>query len=214
MLRKTIRNQIMLDIRCYSAEALKKIKCIQNVITLILPKDASNEYLSAYAGIKKNRVVNVVNLDVNEQISTVNGGMILTGEVVPEDRVLVLNGSLIVHSFPKDFKFRFIINGSAVVQKGIEIDALSVNGSILTADFNSETAKIYGNMITVDSQYIENIQKGTNIVAGNMIEIDSQVSEDEIIEKDVYFIAGNSIKCDKKIVGCVKARSTVGNSIG
>lgn len=48
-----IRNQAILDLRQFTPEALKKIKSIKRVATVILPENMSSEFTEVYAGIKK-----------------------------------------------------------------------------------------------------------------------------------------------------------------
>ena len=48
-----IKNQITLDLRNYTPEALSKIKTIKNAINILLPENPSPEFSAAYAKIKK-----------------------------------------------------------------------------------------------------------------------------------------------------------------
>lgn len=78
-----IRNQAILDLRQFTPEALKKIKSIKRVATVILPENMSPEFTEVYAGIKKTMVAKETVIPANACIH--NGSTILTKSDVTEN---------------------------------------------------------------------------------------------------------------------------------
>lgn len=211
--KKSIKNMSMLDLRAYSGGALAQISSIQNVATVVLPEAASPDFVEAYTQIKKRNIAQELSLSPDMQLHTVNGNRIMTGSTVHPEFLYILNGFAVLHSIPQDICVHLLVNGFVVVQKGVRVDAVTINGSMVEVDLNTETMKVYNNTLLINSAYIDEIEAGTTIIAGNRLEINGAVTAQEIIDKDLHFVVGNRIICDEIIAGCVRARSTVGNKI-
>ena len=80
-------------------------------------------------------------------------------------------------------------------------------------DFDEDKMKFFSNEVEVDADFIRNLEIGTLVAAGNTMTISAEVTEETIINNDIKFFAGNTIKCSAEIKGCIQARSVVGNRI-
>lgn len=200
----------MLDLRNYTAEGLSEIDAIENAAMIILPSDAPPAFYDAFPKIKLKNVTNTYMLPAKASVNTFNGCGELTGDTVKNGDVLICNGTVIFHDLPDDVCPKVIINGTAVIQKGVNVDILECNGSAVTAEFTE--AKLYPNKVEVSADYLS-IVRDVTIVAGNKIILDDSVTKELLIERNIRFVAGNKVVCPKVIYGFVTAISTVGNKV-
>lgn len=208
--KRTISNIAMLDLRKYTAEGLSKIKAILNTAIIILPSDAPPEFYDAFSKIELKRNASTLKLPTDATISTLNGCSELTGDTVKNGDILICNGTVLFHDLPVDVCPKVIINGTVVIQKGVNIDILQLNGTSVTAEFTE--AKLYPNKVEISADYLLMVRDVT-IVAGNKIILDDSVTKEMLIERNIRFVAGNKVVCPKAIYGFVTAISTVGNKV-
>lgn len=213
--KKKIRNVAQLDLRNYTAQALSKISAIENVAIILLPENPSAEFTVAYAEIDKVAIANEIPVPSNKKTALFNGGILLSGANIPNDSICFVNGSAIIYNTKNVVDTSFIVNGFVLVEKDANINFQTANGAVLEAnvDFDFDKLKFYPSEITVDSVMIKNLEKDASVAAGGRMKIDNTVTEAEVVEKNLTFIAGGEIVCSKNIAGCIKARSIVGGRI-
>ena len=91
MLRKTIKNIALLDLRNFTAEALREIKKIESCAMLLIPKNASDEWKNAYAKITIRNVASIIEVSYSKY-SVLNGmvtafvacGAISSTSIIPD----------------------------------------------------------------------------------------------------------------------------------
>ena len=214
--RKQIINaQPVLDLRDYTPEALKGIKSINAVAVLILPENPSPEFMEVFSKIPLNAVACQFNVAKERKIVTINGVKNSSDISLPDNCFAIMNGIIILGSAIKGENIEYALNGIILKKKGIQNEAkcVSENGIVYELDFDENKIKFFSNEIEVDADFIRNLEIGTLIAAGNIITISKDVTEEMIVNNDIKFFAGNSIKCSTEIKGCIQARSVVGNRI-
>lgn len=211
--KKKIQNVAQLDLRNYTAEALGKINAISCVAKILLPENPSPEFTAAYAEIEKSCVASEIAISADMKLVSFSGATVLSGAQIPNNSICSANGMTIIYNTENVENTLFAVSGVTIIQKGADIKFLDASGVVSEADIDFDKLKFYSGEITVDSTMIKNLEKDASVAAGGKITIDKDVAEDEIIEKNLTFIAGGEIICSKKIAGCVKARSIVGGRI-
>lgn len=213
MLRKKVIQAVgTVDLRNYSAAALGMIKTIRAVGMVILPKDASEEFMEAYGRITLRSVGNVFTLDKETVICELNGFSVLTEETANSNSIYIVNGFAFVHSLSPDVCPQLIVNGFLLKDKSSSVNLLSINGRVVERHDLSKI-KIMPSNVKLDASLLDNLEKDCVLLASNNINIDDYISEDMLKEKNIQFIAGNKILCHKSIYGYIAAHSDVGNKI-
>ena len=214
MFMAEIKNQALADLTQYDAKALSKIKSITNVAILMIPADAPSEYYEALTDIRMTNVANTIKIPGNTVPLHINGTTVITAQELPENAVVISNGITVLKGFD-DYKSDsgFYVNGVLVKSKNCAAKIHSCNGITMTMPDDDFECSIWGDSVTVDEDMLRHLKDKTLIVCGNKLFLDENVSEKLIEEKDIRFFAGYKIIAPKKIIGCVKARSTVGFSI-
>lgn len=199
-----IRNQASVDLRNYTPAALKKIKSITNVATIMLPENPSPEFSEAFAGIKKLNVADTICLPDNACIF--NGSSVLTKDDVADNSFVICNGLTIVRDMPKEKNLKLIVNGKLIKTASAFIDIVKVNGSTSTVDTDAKL--IYSiDKLTIDKNFINNLSDKTAIVACGIIFIDNEVTEEMLKTKDVAFYCIGQIAAKKELHGYIRANS-------
>lgn len=213
--KQVISARSVLDLRDYTPEALKGIKRIEAVATLILPENPTPEFIEAFSKIHLDAVGSQFNVAKGRKIVVINGIKQDTDISLPDNSFAVLNGIFLIGSGLKGNNIEFAVNGILLKKKGIQDDAkcLAENGIVYELDFDEDKIKFFSNEVEVDSSFIRNLEPGTLVAAGNSITISADVTEEMLINNDIKFFAGNTIKCNKEIMGYVKANSVAGNKI-
>ncbi len=213
--KQAIHAQAVVDLRDYTPQALSNIKVIEAVALLILPENPSSEFIEAFSKIELSAVGFKLNLPSNKKIAMFNGVTSLSNVKLADNTVGVFNGIVIVGQMIENENAQYIVNGIVLKKIGLQNNSqcLLENGLIFEMDFDENKVKLFSNKIEIDASFIRNVQDGTLIAAGDTIIFNDDISEEIIIEKNLQFFAGNIIKCNKNIKGCVQARSCVGNKI-
>lgn len=210
MFGKKYTNLAELDLRNYSSEALKKIRKIENVGGLILPKNAGNEWTEAFSKIKVKNCGSMIYLESGEILHKINGAVLLDDKSVNDGEKYFVGGAAVIAT--KEKRPLLFLNGAAVVLGDANYSVEDLNGALVKADPKGEY-RIYPNSIKVDFSMLENLPEDFSVVAGNCIEIDDDVMETALKEKRISFFAGNRVRCSKAVCGYVKANSQVGNTV-
>lgn len=212
MFKKKIKAVPVLDLRSYTPKALSKIKSISAVALLLLPENPSAEFINAYSKIKLSAVAITVNAAPQKKVTTINGATILSGKDV-KDSICLCNGITFVHSVSVEDNAEFVFNGLVVKQTGSEIKSLAANGRTVEWDFDASKVKMNITSLDVNMQFIDNCEEGTIISTVDTITIDDDVTQEDIIKRNIRFVAVNKVICNKSIYGCVAGRSVVVNKV-
>ncbi|MCH5191790.1 MAG: hypothetical protein J1F23_06450 [Oscillospiraceae bacterium] len=211
--KKSISAVPTLDLRQYTPEALNEIRSISAVALILLPKNPSPEFVSAYAQIKKSAVAQELNVSADATINSINGSAILNNNSAAPNSIYMVNGMLIAGMIEAERNVSVIVNGTVIVKKGSAIRPISVNGEVFETDFDENNIIMFDKKLEIDKNFIRCAKQGVFVVVDNKIIIDKDVTEDEIIEKDIRFAVGNKIICSKELFGCIQNRAHVGNKI-
>lgn len=213
--KQVINAQSVVDLRDFTPKALEEIKSINAVAIVILPENPTSEFIEAYSKIHLNAVAMTLNLANDKKIAMFNGVTSLSSISLADNTVGVFNGIVIMGRAIENNNAQYIVNGIMLKKIGLQNNSqcLMENGLIFEMDFDENKVKLFTNKIEIDASFIRNVQDGTLIASGDTITLSNDITEEIIVEKNIQFFAGNSIKCSKNIKGCVQARSCVGNKI-
>lgn len=203
-----IINQASVDLRNYTPAALKKIKSITNVATIMLPENPSPEFSEAFAGIKKLNVADTICLPDNACIF--NGSSVLTKDDVADNSFVVCNGLAIIRDMPKEKNLRLIVNGSLIKSPSAFMEIVKINGSTYTVDDDSKLINSI-DKLTIDKNFISNLSDKTAIVTCGKIHIEDDITEEMLKSKGVEFCNIGQIIARKELHGYIQANS---NKVG
>ncbi len=210
--KKAIHAVSMLDLRNYTPEALQKIKIIEAVGTIILPENPTPEFMDAFSSIKCDAVGSTIYLPTDMKLVNYSGIQEIKNLKTEENTCAYLNGIIILSSTKNTPNCMF--SGIVIKNKNADVNLIGdVSGLLFETEFDSDKVKFFSNTTVIDADFIRNVEKDTFIVCSNCLEIAKDVTEEQIIEKNLKFFAGNTVECNKKILGCVRARAMAGNQI-
>lgn len=213
--KQVINAKSVVDLREYTPEALKGIKSINAVSVLILPENPTAEFIEAFSKITLNAVACQFNVAKDRKVITINGVINSSDITLPDNCFAIFNGIILLGTAILGENIEYAVNGIMLKKKGIKNEAkcVSENGIVHEMDFDENKIKFFSNEVEVEADFIKNLEAGTLIAAGNSIAISADVTEEMLVNNDIKFFAGNTIKCNNAIKGCVQARSVVGNRI-
>jgi hypothetical protein len=197
--------------------SIRQIEEIRNIALLILPNDASEEVMSAIAGIPKSSIASTIPLSKNDNIRVINGvfeasDSDFAGEA---NTVIVVNGVVLIKDISRETKGDIIANGMVILQESLRgacaLNFPMVNGIRTYMDFDAY--KVYPDEIEIDSDFISYLAPKTMIKAGHQISVKNDVTAEILKEKDLKLIAGDCINCYENVASYVKANSFVGDKI-
>lgn len=210
--RKKLKNLPMLDLTNYTPQALRNIKSISNVATLLVA-DGDEAYIEALSEIELENIANKISVPYGKKVSTINGSAVLTSQTAKKDGIYLVNGCAVVYDLDEEMNVSLCTNGTAILQKNSKVNLLSTNGSVAVVDFDSSKLKLFDNKVTVDSNFVKEAEIGTVLAADNKLYICDDVTADMLREKEIYFISGNKIICKKELWGYIQNHSHVSNKI-
>ncbi len=200
----SIFNQASVDLRNFTPEALKKIESIMNVHLIMLPENPTPEFMEAYTSIKKRNVMTEINVSGNA--SVFNGMTVLTKDDLAEDSLVVCNGFTVLRDIPAEMNIRIIINGSLVKSADAFVEAVKINGTIYRIDNDANIVRPVAE-IDFDRNFFNNIKVKTVIISCGTIIVSDEVTEEMLSEKQVRFIATDTIVARKELHGYIQANS-------
>ncbi len=210
--KKAIHAVSMLDLRNYTPEALQKISVIEAVGTIIIPENPTPEFMDAFSSITCDAVGATISLPKDMKIVNYSGIQEIKNLKTDNNTCAYLNGIIILSSTENTPNCMF--SGIVIKNKNADVNLIGgVSGLVFETEFDADKVKIYTNTAVIDADYIRNIEKDTFIVCGNCLEIANDVTEEQIVEKNLKFFAGNTVECNKNVLGCVRARAMAGNKI-
>ncbi len=210
MFKKKYKNIAVLDFRDYSAEALKKIKSMENVACLILPKNVDEAWTNELSNIEIKNCATRIYLEPGENVHKINGASVLDDDSVVDGEKYLLNGAAVIAT--KEKKPILYVNGAAVALGGANYSVEDLNGTLIKAEPKGEY-RVYPNYVKINASMLENLPDNFTVVVGNSVEIEADVTESLLKEKRIFFVAGNSVLCRREIYGYVGANSQVGNTV-
>lgn len=199
-----IINQPMVDLRGFTPEALRKIKSIINVASVLLPEDMPDGFSEAYMQIKKINVAGEIRVPDSAQFF--NGDVTLTRKDVTNNSVIMCNGIAFVRDIPEEMNVRMIINGTLIKSESACITVTSINGTKVEVSDDVKTVKGKA-QLTFDKNFADNIAEKTILVACGKIYISDEVTEEMLSAKQVRFVAAGKIYARKELHGYIQANS-------
>lgn len=210
--RKKLKNLSMLDLTSYTPQALRNIKSISNVATLLVA-DGDEAYIEALSEIELENIANKISVPYGKNVSTINGSAVLTNQTAKKDGIYLVNGCAVVYDLDEEMNVSLCTNGTVILQKNSKVNLLSTNGSVAVVDFDSSKLKLFDNKVTVDSNFVKEAEIGTVLAVDNKLYICDDVTADMLREKEIYFISGNKIICKKELWGYIQNHSHISNKI-
>ncbi len=208
--KKNVINAASIDLRSYTANALREIDAI-NAATVILPKNPDSDLIEAYAAIKEKNFATELVLNENEYLIEMSGIKTISNNLEDENGIYDVSGITVIKGLTKPI--RMIASGITVIDKDSRVNFISKSGITAEVNFAISEAKIFSKDIELDNRFIELLPDGSVILGSNDIIFNKDVTEESINGKNIYFIACKNIECSKKIRSAVMAKSLVTNKI-
>lgn len=132
------KNMVICDLRhLNNAEVIREIEEIENIVLLILPKDADDSVKNAFGKVKQKRIVSTVYLSKDAEVGTINGSAIINPP--SREKIYIINGKAYVAPL-NGKKIKVVVNGEMVASeqdlKEGNIEAVSVNGNVRYDDYD------------------------------------------------------------------------------
>lgn len=208
--KKNEINAASVDLRNYTANALREIDRI-NAVVIIIPKNPDSELIEAYASIKEKNFAEELTLDDNESLINMSGIKTISNNLEDENGIYVVSGITIIKGLTKPI--RMIVSGITVMDKDSKVNFISKSGITAEVNFSISEAKIFSKDIELDNRFIELLPDCSVVLGCGDIVFNKDVTEESIISKNIYFIAAKNIECSKKIRSAVMAKSLITNKI-
>lgn len=208
--KKNVINAASIDLRSYTANALREIDAI-NAATVILPKNPDSDLMEAYAAIKEKNFATELVLNENEYLIEMSGIKTISNNLEDENGIYDVSGITVIKGLTKPI--RMLASGITVIDKDSRVNFISKSGITAEVNFAISEAKIFSKDIELDNRFIELLPDGSVVLGSCDIIFNKDVTEESIISKNIYFIACKNIECSKKIRSAVMAKSLVTNKI-
>lgn len=209
---KKIINEAILDLRKYTPQALEYVKLL-NAAAVIFSENPDEELMNAYGNIKTKNVATTLYLPDDKKIVTLNGTTMLNQMNYTPNALHLINGLSVIQKIENDKPIEIFSNGLTVYDGSTNINFIVQNGFSVKSPFEILDIKIFSTDVKIDSQFIENLKDNTVIAAGTNIVIYNDVSLELLKSKQLYFVAGNTIKCDYNILGYIQTIAAAGHKI-
>lgn len=208
--KKNVINAATLDLRSYTANALKEIDAI-NAAIVIMPKNPDSEFIEAYAAIKEKNIAEDLALDENQQLINMSGIKTISDNIADENGIYDVSGITVIKGLTKPI--RMIASGITVIDNISNVSFISKSGITANVDFAISDAKIFSKDIELDNRFIELLPDCSVIVCSGDIVFSKDVCEETILNKNICFITSKNIECSKKIRSAVMTKSIVTNKV-
>lgn len=199
-----IKNQITLDLRNYTPEALSKIKTIKNAINILLPENPSPEFSAAYAKIKKINIINETTIPGNACMF--NGTANLTQNDLTKGSVIICNGNAILRDIPEELNIKIKVNGNLIKSSSAFVEILKVNGSTFEIDDDANLILSIAEM-NIDSAFIKNAKEKTALINCGKVFIADELSDEELSDRSIKFYNVGQIVAKKELHGYIQNNS-------
>lgn len=208
--KKNIINAATIDLRSYTANALREIDEI-NAAVVIMPKNPDGEFIEAYAAIKEKNISEEIMLDENEHLTDMSGINIISDNIVDENGIYVVSGINVIKSLTKPIKM--IASGITITDSISNVSFISISGKTANVDFAISNAKIFTRDVKLDNRFIELMPDCSVVVCSCDIIFNKDVCEETILSKNICFFTSANIECSKNIRSAVMTKSIVTNKI-
>lgn len=209
---KKIINEAILDLRKYTPQALENVNLL-NAACVVFSENPSEELMTAYGNIKTKNVAATLYLPDDKKIATFNGATVLNQMNYTPNAIHLFNGMGVIQKIESDEPVEIFSNGMTIYDGSTKLNFIVQNGACVKAPFEIQDVKMFSVNLTVDSLFIENLKDNTVIAAGTNIVIYNDVTLELLKSKQIYFVAGTNIKCDRSILGYVKTIAAAGTRI-
>lgn len=199
-----IKNQITLDLRNYTPEALSKIKTIKNAINILLPENPSPEFSAAYAKIKKINIINETTIPGNACMF--NGTANLTQNDLTKGSVIICNGNAILRDIPEELNIKIKVNGNLIKSSSAFVEILKVNGSTFEIDDDANLILSIAEM-NIDSAFIKNAKEKTALINCGKVFIADELSDEDLSDRSIKFYNVGQIVAKKELHGYIQNNS-------
>ena len=210
---KVISNVATLDLRPYAiGDSFSSIRKIENVATLIVPKDMDEKAAANFAKIEIKNVASTINLSNDAHLHQINGSNII--DMINDPGVHIISGIAIIKDVAPNKDIRLMTNGIAVFNTACKdrLNLIACNGVSHFVDLSGDV-KLFPNKTSIDAKSLEYIKDNAVFVAGNKIIIEEDVTSDMLAKKSLQLVAGNKIVCGDAAMAYVRATATVGNKV-
>lgn len=208
--KKNVINAATLDLRSYTANALKEIDAI-NAAIVIMPKKPDNEFIEAYAAIKEKNIAEDLALDENQQLINMSGIKTISDNIADENGIYDVSGITVIKGLTKPI--RMIASGITVIDNISNVSFITKSGITANVDFAISEAKVFSKDIELDNRFIELLPDCSVVVCSGDIVFSKDVCEETILSKNICFITSKNIECSKKIRSAVMTKSIVTNKV-
>lgn len=208
---KAVINTRRADLRLYTADALRRIKAI-NAGTVILPKEATPDFMEAYSEITKN-IGSEKYLGKNDKIVSINGISEFDCRNADSESLYEISGISALTHCNTDSPANIILSGVSVYESDNNISFSDVSGLSTAVNFKIENVVIFSKDGTINKQFIEDITDNTVVMCGKDLTLNFDIDRESLKSKSIYFIAGKDIICPKEIIGTVQTMATAGKEI-
>lgn len=208
---KTVINTGRADLRKYTPEALRKIKII-NAGVIILPKEATPEFMEAYSRIVKNTGSEKF-LSSNESIVTISGISEFNCQNTNIDTLYEISGITVITNCKTETPVRIILSGICAYEKDNNIQFEDISGISAAVDFKIEHVIIFSKDTEIKGDFFEELKDNTVILCGKDLTFKSDVDKNMLKNRSMYFLAGKKIVCPKDIIGIIQTMAMAGKEI-
>ncbi len=208
--KKNVINAATIDLRGYTANALKEIDAI-NAAIVIMPKNPDSEFIEAYAAIKEKNIAEDLVLDENQQLINMSGIKTISDNIADENGIYDVSGITVIKGLTKPI--RMIASGITVIDNISNVSFISKSGITANVDFTISDAKVFSKDIELDNRFIELMPDCSVVVCSGDIVFSKDVCEETILSKNICFITSKNIECSKKIRSAVMTKSIVTNKV-
>lgn len=210
--RKSVINETVLDLRKYTPQALENVKLL-NTCCVIFSENPSEDLMTAYGNIKTKNVAATLNLPDDKKIITYNGITVLNQSNYTENAIHLINGLGVIQKIESTEPIEIYSNGFIVYDGSTKIKFIMQNGTCVKTPFEIQDVKTFTADVKIDSLFVESLKNNTVVIAGNDIVIYNDITLELLKEKQIYFAAGNKIKCNYNILGYIQTIATAGKKI-
>lgn len=208
---KTLINTGRADLRRYTAEALQKIKAI-NAGVVLLPKDASPEFMAAYGGISKNAGSERY-LSKDDDIVSVSGVTEFNCQTAKSNAFYDVSGITVLTHCKTENPVKIMLSGICIYEKDNNIQFEDLSGISCSVDFGIEHVIIFSKDVKIGNKFLNEVKDNTVVLCGKDLIFESDVDENMFNNRNIYFLAGKSIICSKKIIGIIQTVASAGKEI-
>ncbi|MCM1050065.1 MAG: hypothetical protein NC433_16735 [Clostridiales bacterium] len=205
--KKLVLNCEVCDTRKMNLENYSRYENIVLNTELMIVSEKSNSILSELPIMINSEKTIMLDEGVDICLKSVNGSYEISGNSgVKEHTVLMVNGSLFVHSGTEEVLKKYeeiMVNGSVSYPKSLEgfMNKLSVNGS---TDIYPDDCVILDSEFTIDKYFPLRAKEGSRYYVEDLVIVkDSDVDIKKLVQKNVHFFTDALLVPECKVEECV-----------